>query len=297
MQINRLFEMIYILLNRETVTANEFAEQFEVSRRTIYRDVELLSAAGIPIYMTKGRGGGVALMPHFVLNKTVLTDGEKAEILSALQAVDAVSLEQTNTAIGKLSSMFGGGGSDWLEVDFSDWANGEEEAATFSALKTAILGKKQAAFLYHSGEGTLRRTVEPLKLCFKGQSWYLYAYCTLREDHRFFKLRRIRELVILDKSFQRSAPAKLFEGGKMFQDGFVTITLKIAKEMAYRVYDEFPQHQQQPDGTFVVQLTMPQGQWVYQYLATFGEYCEVLAPREVRLQIRDKLKKTLRKYG
>ncbi len=296
MQINRLFEMIYILLNKENMTAKAFAEHFEVSQRTIYRDVELLSAAGIPIYMTKGKGGGIALLPDFVLNKTVLTDNEKADILSALHAVDTVSLEQTNTAIGKLSSMFGGAGGDWLEVDFSNWANGEEEAAVFATLKTAILKKKKVAFLYHGSEGSVRRTVEPLKLCFKGQSWYLYAYCNLRSDYRFFKLRRIKELEVLDESFQRSATAKLFESDKLFGDDFVTITLKIAKEMAYRVYDEFPQHEVQPDGSFVVQMTMPRGDWVYHYLATFGEHCEVLSPEDVRLQIKEKLQKTLDQY-
>lgn len=296
MQISRLFEMIYILLNKDSMTAKAFAEHFEVSQRTIYRDVELLSAAGIPIYMTKGKGGGISLLPDFVLNKTVLTDSEKADILSALHAVDAVSLEQTNTAISKLSSMFGGANSDWLEVDFSGWANAEKEAAVFTTLKTAILSKKKAAFLYHSGEGSLRRVVEPLKLCFKGQSWYLYAYCTLRSDYRFFKLRRIKELSVLEDTFQRISPAKLFDGNKIFQDDFVTITLRLSDEMAYRVYDEFPQHELQADGSFLVQLVMPRGDWVYHYLATFGEHCEIISPEDIRLQIKEKLKKTLIQY-
>ena len=296
MQSNRLFEMIYLLLNRGTMTAKEFAEQFEVSRRTVYRDVELLSAAGIPIYMTKGKGGGISLMPDFVLNKAVLTDGEKADILSALHAVNAVSLEGTNTAVGKLSSLFGGGG-DWLEVDFSGWANAGEEAAVFAALKAAVLERKKATFLYHSGAGSTRRTVEPLKLCFKGQSWYLYAYCTLRDDARFFKLRRIKELQILEETFWRTAPARLFAPGKVFQDDFVTITLKIAGELAYRVYDEFPAFDRQPDGGFVVRLTMPRGDWVYHYLATFGEHCQVLSPEDVRLQVVEKLEKTLAQYS
>lgn len=296
MQINRLFEMIYILLDKETMTAKAFAEHFEVSPRTIYRDVELLSAAGIPIYMTKGKGGGIALLPDFVLNKTVLTDGEKADILSALCAVDAVNPERTNTAIGKLSSMFGGAGNDWLEVDFSGWANADEEAAVFASLKTAILGKRKATFLYHSGEGSTYRRVEPLKLCFKGQSWYLYAYCSLREDYRFFKLRRIKELAVLDETFGRTAPVKLFEDVKVFQDEFATITLRLSKEMAYRVYDEFTRYEQQPDGSFLVQVTMPQGEWLHYYLATFGEHCEVLAPEDIRLQVKEKLQKSLQKY-
>lgn len=296
MQINRLFEMIYILLNKETMTAKAFAEHFEVSQRTIYRDVELLSAAGIPVYMTKGKGGGISLLPDFVLNKTVLTDSEKTDILSALHAVEAVSPEQVSTAVSKLSSMFGSAVGDWLEVDFSDWSNGEEESAVFAVLKTAILRKKKAVFLYHGGEKSGWRIVEPLKLCFKGQSWYLYAYCTLRNDYRFFKLRRIKEMDVLDETFQRSSPGKLFEGEEIFKNNFITITLKLSKEMAYRVYDEFAQYEMQTDGGFIAQLTMPEGDWVYNYLATFGEHCEVLSPEDVRMQMRDRLQKTLRHY-
>lgn len=296
MQINRLFEMVYLLLSKDNVTAGELAKHFEVSPRTIYRDVELLSSAGIPIYMTKGKGGGIALLPNFVLNKAVLTDTEKSDILSALHAVEAVSLEQTNTAVQKLSSLFGGTNADWVEVDFSQWSNAEEEAQLFSTLKAAVLGRQCVAFDYHSSEASLRRKVEPLKLCFKGQSWYLYAYCTLRTDFRFFKLRRIKNLELLPEHFERTAPTKIFGEGKVFADDFVTITLKLSKEMAYRVYDEFSDYEQLADGSFRAKLTMPRGDWVYHYLATFGEHCEILEPEDIRCEVREKLQKTLSQY-
>jgi len=296
MQINRLFEMVYLLLNKDSITAGELASHFEVSPRTIYRDVELLSSAGIPIYMTKGKGGGISLLSDFVLNKAVLTDSEKSNILSALHAVDAVSLEQANTAVQKLSSLFGNTNVDWVEVDFSGWANADEETNLFSVLKAAIIGKKRVAFHYHSSEGSIHRTVEPIKLCFKGQSWYLYAYCTVRKDYRFFKLRRIKKLELLSEHFERSVPKKIFGDGKVFQDDFVTITLKLSREMAYRVYDEFSQYERLPSGAFNAQLSMPRGDWVYHYLATFGEHCEVLEPEDIRLQVKDKLQKTLAQY-
>lgn len=296
MQINRLFEMIYLLLNKDSITAGELAQHFEVSARTIYRDVELLSSAGIPIYMTKGKGGGISLLSDFVLNKAVLTDSEKSDILSALHAVDAVSLEQANSAVQKLSSLFGNTNADWIEVDFSGWANADEEAELFSTLKAAIIGKKRVEFQYHGSDGSMRRTVEPLKLCFKGQSWYLYAYCTVRLDYRFFKLRRMKELELLGEHFERPIPAKIFGGETAFQDDFVTITLKLSKEMAYRVYDEFSQYEVLSDGSFLAKLTMPKGDWVYHYLATFGQHCEVLEPKDIRLQVRDKLQKTLAQY-
>ncbi len=296
MQINRLFEMVYVLLNKESVTAGEMAKHFEVSTRTIYRDVELLSSAGIPIYMTKGKGGGISLLPDFVLNKAVLTESEKADILSALHAMDSISLEKTDTAVKKLSSLLGNADSDWIEVDFSGWVNAEEEALTFSTLKNAILQKVVVKFLYHSGKSSMEREVEPLKLCFKGQGWYLYGYCHVRRDYRFFKLRRIKELTVLTEQFKRQKPNKLFVGGKEFQDDFVTITLKFSKEMAYRVYDEFPNCELLPDGSFKAIHTMPRGEWVYYYLATFGEYCEILEPIDIRLQIKERLQKNLSQY-
>lgn len=296
MQINRLFEMIYLLLNKESVTAGELAVHFEVSPRTIYRDVELLSSAGIPIYMTKGKGGGISLLPNFVLNKIVLTDDEKSDILSALHAVEAVSLEQTNTAVQKLSSLFGNTNVDWVEVDFSGWANTDEEASVFSTLKAAITAKKKVAFHYHGSESNTQRTVEPLKLCFKGQSWYIYTFCNVRKDYRFFKLRRIKKLELLNECFERTAPTKIFGDIKIFQDDFVTITLRLSGKMAYRVYDEFSQYEILPNGDFIVQFTMPRGDWVYQYLATFGEHCEILEPEDIRLQIKEKLQKTLAHY-
>jgi predicted DNA-binding transcriptional regulator YafY len=296
MQINRLFEMVYLLLNKESITAGELARQFEVSPRTIYRDVELLSSAGIPIYMTKGKGGGISLLPDFILNKAVLTDDEKADILSALHAVDSVNLERTSTAVKKLSTMFGKESSDWVEVDFSGWANGREESETFANLKASILKKQVIQFLYHSGEGSLQRVVEPLKLCFKGQDWYLYAYCRLRFDYRFFKLRRMKELSILPEVFERPIPGKIFDKEKVLQNNRVTITLKISKEMAYRVYDEFTEYELLPDGGFLTRISMAEDEGLYYYLATFGEHCEVLHPENIRLQMKERLQKTFHLY-
>lgn len=296
MQINRLFETIYLLLNKESVTAGDLSQHFEVSTRTIYRDVELLSSAGIPIYMTKGKGGGISLLPDFVLNKTVLTDGEKENILSSLQAVSAVTPEDTQTAVEKLSSLFGNTSSDWIEVDFSSWSNGEKEAQVFSSLKSAILQKKCVSFLYHSGNGISKRVVEPIKLFFKSQNWYLYGFCKTRKDFRFFKLRRIKELDVLKQHFERTVDSKVLKEDRSFPDKFVNLTLKISEEMAYRVYDEFSEYEILPCGSFLVNFSMPIGQWLFYYVSTFGEHCEVLAPKEVRNQVIESLKKTLKQY-
>lgn len=297
MQINRLFEIIYILLNKKSVTSGYLSEHLEVSVRTIYRDVETLSAAGIPIYMSRGKGGGISLLPDFVLNHAVLTEEEKSEILSSIQAVNMISPPETTTTLKKLSSLFGEQNSDWIEVDFSAWENPGEEADLFYQLKTAILQKHVIRFTYSSGRGeTSERLVEPVKLCFKGQSWYLYAFCRTRQDFRFFKLRRIKEFVILDDVFSRPPPGRIFQHQEAFHDEFVTVTLKLSQEMAFRVYDEFPQFEALEDGSFLVQSRIPRGEWVYQYVCSFGEYCEVLEPEDIRLEIKEKLRRTLAIY-
>lgn len=297
MQINRLFEIVYILLDKKTVTAKALAQRFEVSSRTIYRDIETLSSAGIPVYMSKGKGGGISLLPDFVLNKTVITDEEKEDILSSLKAVNAVNLSKTDTALKKLSSLFGESSTDWIEVNFSSWANEQNETETFNTIKAAILGKKVISFSYASAKGQqTAREVEPLKLCFKSSAWYLYGYCKSRCDFRFFKLRRMRELCVSEQHFQRQSPNLIFSEENVFQEEYVKLKLKLSSQVAYKVYDEFDSYEQQEDGSFIAEINYPKGKWIPYYIATFGSYCEVLEPEEVRNDVIAELQNTLKHY-
>lgn len=297
MQINRLFEIVYILLDKKTVTSKELAERFEVSSRTIYRDIETLSSAGIPVYMSKGKGGGISLLPDFVLNKAVITNEEKEDILSSLKAVNAVNPNKTDTALNKLSSLFGESNTDWIEVDFSSWANAQNETETFNKIKSAILGKRRISFSYASAKGQqTAREVEPLKLCFKSGAWYLYGYCKSRCDFRFFKLRRIRELCISEQNFQRKFPNQIFSNENEFKEDYVKLKLKLSAEVAYRVYDEFDNYEQQEDGSFIAEINYPKGEWIFYYITTFGHYCEVLEPEDVRNNVKAELQNTLKHY-
>lgn len=297
MQINRLFEIIYILLDKKTATAKELAERFEVSTRTIYRDIETLSSSGIPVYMSKGKGGGISLLPDFVLNKAVITDKEKEDIVSSLKAVNAVSLSKTDTALTKLSSIFGESNTDWIEVDFSSWANPKSEIETFNTIKSAILKRVVIHFSYASAKGQrIERKVEPLKLCFKSGAWYVYGYCKSRCDFRFFKLRRIKNLFISDQTFQRKSPNKIFSEEKEFQEEYTKVKLKLSAKVAYRVYDEFDSYEQQEDGSFIVEIEYPKGDWIFYYVASFGEECEVLSPQEVRADVKRKFQNMLKNY-
>ncbi|GAA0075856.1 YafY family protein [Clostridium sp. CTA-5] len=300
MQVNRLFEIIYILLEKNIVTAKELAERFEVSQRTIYRDIETLSTAGIPVYMSKGKGGGISILPDFILNKAILTEEEKSEILSSIRAVNAVSFSdpEPEKVLKKLNNMLGDNDTDWIEVDFSNWGNAEKEKETFNNLKSAILSKKIVKFDYSSGKGeNISREVCPLKLYFKGQSWYMYGYCRIRNDYRFFKLRRIKDLCISKESFNIKAPKNIMKEDNIFNDEFITLKMRISSKMAYRVYDEFEDFKKLDDGSFFVTIEYPKGDWLFSYISSFGEECEVLEPQEIRKDIKNKIEKMLLNYS
>lgn len=307
MQINRLFEIIYILMEKKTVTAKTLAEHFEVSTRTVYRDIETLSAAGIPVYMSKGKGGGISLMPDFVLDKTVITEREREEIVSALKAMRAVGQEGTDAALQRLGSLFGGADTDWIEVDFSTWRGGADESELFGTIKSAILQKNVLLFSYANGSGeTIRREVCPLKLVFKGSAWYLYAYCRVREDYRFFKLSRIREVTETKQTFEQTCAGQVVGDSilTMSQGGaapsgktVVHLTLQIAEEAAYRVYDEFKNYSRQLDGSFIVETDFLQGEWVIYYIMSYGRYARVLSPPHIRDMVEEELKAMLDNYA
>ena len=180
MKNGRLFEILYLLVEKRAVTAGELAEKLEVSERTIYRDVDALSAAGIPVYAQKGKGGGIRLMDQFVLDRALLSGEQQDEILFALQAIRATGGGEE--ALSRLSALFRREGGDWLEVDFSDWGSGAAERENFSKVKRSILERRPLSFTYYSSAGeTSRRTAEPARLVFKAGCWYLSAFCQERQ--------------------------------------------------------------------------------------------------------------------
>jgi len=300
MQINRLFSIVYILLDKKTITAKELSERFEVSVRTIYRDIDTLSIGGIPIYTNKGKGGGISLIDNFVLNKSVLSEKEQNEILMSLQSLNAMKFLDVEPVLKRLSTIFNKESTNWIDVDFSRWGSADDEKEKFNIIKTAILSTKIISFDYFSsyGEKTLR-TVEPLKLVFKGQDWYLYGFCRLKSEFRIFKITRIRNMNLLNETFERDIPIDIWgEGDKSYKSKMVTLILKINERMAYRIYDEFHEENivKNPDGSFNVTANFPEGDWIYGYVMSYGEYAEVIEPKDIREIIKRKFQEGLKKY-
>jgi len=299
MQMNRLFEIVYVLLQEKSITAKTLAERFDVSQRTIYRDIDTLSLAGIPVYTEKGKNGGISLLPDFVLSKSILSEQEQNEILSALQGLSNVKTAETSQVLRKLSTIFNKTAANWLEVDFTDW--GYMNGRFFNDFKTAILEHRIVEFDYYStyGEKTCRR-VEPIQLWFKSKAWYIKGFCLTRQDMRLFKLTRVKNLILTNESFtERDLLAiRPTAGRDEHQKHDVTLKLKIEPEMTYRVYDEFDEDnvEKQPDGSFIVTVTWPEDDWVYGTILSYGEYIEVIEPEHIKEIIKNKMLKSVKKY-
>lgn len=297
MKNNRLFGIIYLLLSKETMTANELSEYFEVSTRTIYRDIETLSELNIPIYMSKGKNGGIHLLNNYKLDKTLLTDQEQNQILFSLQGVNKLQIDQDHI-YEKLKALFSKEEENWFEVDFSVWEDSEEHKKLFESMKDAIINKKVITFSYFSSYGTkTERKVEPLKLCFKYNSWYLSAYDKNKEDYRFFKIMRMKNLKQLDETFERKTPPSISQTDH--QEKKVELVLQIDKSLSYRVYDEFDNEAitKLDNGDFIVTVEFPMSDWIYGYILSFGNHIKVLKPEHLKKEIVEILKESLNNYS
>ena len=291
--VDRLFQIVYMLMEKPQMTAKELSEVFEVSERTIYRDVDKLTLAGIPIYTNQGKNGGISILPDYVLNKTVLTKDEKDRILESLNALSEVTFSKDSETMSKLHAFLGEQHQDWIEIAFSSWGNSEEEASLFAKIKDATLGHYFIEILYSGNQGaSTKRKVKPLKLCFKDQAWYLYAYCCLREDYRFFKLKRMSQLEVSDKHFEPEAVGKvLTEGTRNYVNTkeSIRVTLEISQEMAFRAYEELADVSVMDNGKLRCQMEINDKKWFTSYVLSYGSHMRILEPLEIKEYVRQEI--------
>ncbi len=296
MKNNRLFGILYLLLVKKRITASELADYFEVSVRTIYRDIETLSSYEIPIYMSKGKNGGITLLETYTLDKILLTEKEQKEILFSVQAMDELNCNN-NKLLDKMKAIFKNEEKNFIDVDFGIWENSLEHQQNFNTIKKAIIEKRKITFTYFNSYGEISdRNVEPLQLQFQYNSWYLLGYDTNKNDYRFFKLMRIDSIMLLEEQFSRTIPDKKIDFESLTNK--TKITLEIKKELSYRVYDEFDTSSitKLENGDFIVQMEVPLNDWVYGYLLSFGENIKVISPEDVKRIVKEKVEKMIINY-
>lgn len=301
MKINRLTEIIVTLLNKDIVTAKELAHKFSVSTRTIYRDIEELSLSGIPVYMTKGKNGGISLLEEYSVNKAILSAKDKQSLIVALKMLEATNYPEINSVINKIGFMLNKEElSNWIDIDFSRWGSDFNENDKFNQIKMAILNNKAIEFSYINSYGNYStRIIEPMKLMYKGQTWYLHGFCRLKKEARIFRITRIKDLVIKNENFiRRNVKYINTIPSKQMIENMVNLKLKLRKDVLYRIFDDFDQDKviDNKDGTYDVSIKFPENEWLYGYILSFGNSVEVIEPKYIRDIILNKMKETIKLY-
>lgn len=302
MKINRLIEITTILLNRKTVTATELAERFGVSTRTIYRDIDVLSTSGVPVVSMQGANGGISILEDYTLNRTSLSEKESENIIFALQAMQVTKYPEIDTILDKLGSLFRNSATDWISIDFSPWGSNPNEYNKFETIRTAVIQSKMIEVDYiNAFNQKSHRKLAPLRLIFKGQAWYLWAFCHDRRDFRTFRISRMKDVQPIDETFERSSLVNQTGNENEKEINIrpnVHLLLQFTEAALYRLYDDYDDSViiNNGDGTYTLELDFPEDDWVYGYILSFGENVKVIEPAYIRNIIIEKAEKMLNYY-
>ncbi len=301
MQIDRLIQMVFLLLSREKITAGQLAEELQVSAKTIYRDLNILSSAGIPVMSQRGYGGGISLLQGFSLDKSYFTEEEQGNIIHALQILKSSNYPDADKSLNKVAGLFSRQlKSQWLDIDLSHWGSPEQERGSIAALEGAVINRHVITFTYYNSRMTVSsQTAEPLKLVFKSHTWYLAAYSHAENEIRTYRLSRMRDILITDRLFSRELP-KDYSITPTYREEYniPVFILHFSEKIAYKVYDEFQEKyiKRLDDGTLEVTFRYRLSEWTFLYLLSFGEYVEIIEPAEARTMLREKAEKIYSMY-
>ncbi len=294
MKIDRLMGILAILLQKDTVTAPYLAEQFEVSKRTINRDVEALCKAGIPVVTRRGTGGGISIMENYKIDRTVFSTEEMRDIVAGLRSLDSVhGTRRYRQLMEKLSA----GSSDLLEgnssilIDLSSWYK-ESLSPKIELIRKAIDERREMEFFYYSPREESIRRIEPYYLVFRWSSWYVWGWCLSRQDFRLFKLNRMEELHMREESFQRKAAFPELQNEKIFPGG-IRVKALFEAGCKWRLVEEFGRNcfEEQKDGKLLFQADYTDKESLISWILTFRDQVTLLEPESIRQEIGETIAK------
>jgi len=300
MKIDRLIGIITILLQREKTTVSQLAQRFEVSCRTIQRDVDAICKAGIPVVSMQGYGGGLSLADGYKLDKTVLTEKELLAILAGVRSIDSVSKNNCGqTLIEKFSS----GKTILTEqnsilINLASWYQ-SSLPDKIERIRLAIRNRENIAFVYYSEKGESERTIEPYRILFQWSAWYVYGYCSAQGDFRLFRFNRLWELRNTSTFFEpRPLPDEKTAFENYFQTETVELTALFDVRAKYRLIEEYG-----PDcftvfesGGLLFRRSFSSVSYVTRWLFSFGDQVKVLAPSFLITTLREQAENMVRQY-
>lgn len=300
MKIDRLIGILSVLLQKEKTTAPELADRFEVSRRTINRDIEDLCRAGIPIRTAQGIGGGISIMDGYRMDRTILTSKDMQMILAGLRSLDSVS---GSSYYGQLMEKIQTGSSEFITgrdsilIDLSSWYR-DSLAPKIEIIQDAIGDRRLIKFRYYAPSGESERTVEPYYLVFRWSSWYLWAWCLKRKDFRLFKLNRMDGVQITEKNFKcRDATMPDLSNEKIFPGG-IKVKALFEADQKWRLIEEFGTScfTENDDGRLLFTADYTDMENLITWILTFGDKAEVIEPEEVREKVRTAIEAMIKNY-
>lgn len=300
MKIDRLIGILSVLLQEETVTAPELAERFEVSRRTINRDIDDLLYAGIPIRTTQGVGGGISIADGYKVDRTILTSKDMQMILAGLRSLDSIS---GSGYYGQLMEKLQVGSSDFVSgrdsilIDLSSWYK-ESLAPKIESIQDAIANRHLITFTYYGPKGESKRKIEPYYVVFKWSSWYVWGRCLARKDFRLFKLNRMDKVKETKTEFAaRSVPVPDLSTERIFPGG-TRVKALFAPEVKWRLVEEFGPEcfNETKDGNLLFEREYTNEDNLISWILTFGDKAEILEPEDMREKFITTLKNIQTRY-
>lgn len=278
--------MLSILLQEEKVTAPKLAEKFEVSRRTINRDIEDLCKAGIPIITSQGAGGGISIMDGYKLDRTILSSKDMQMIMAGLRSLDSVS---GSHYYGQLMEKIKSGSSDYISgnesilIDLSSWYK-DSLSPKIEMVQDAIELGKTLKFQYYAPSGNTERKVEPYFLIFKWSSWYVYGYCLLRNDYRLFKLNRMTSMDLEENFEKRSeVPMPDLSNKKVFP-AQKKVKAVFDSSMKWHLIEEYGAESftERPDGKLLFEHDYADDEGLLSWMLSLRNQVTVLEPESIR---------------
>jgi predicted DNA-binding transcriptional regulator YafY len=299
-KINRLIGILTILLQNEKVTAPFLAEKFEVSRRTINRDIEDICSAGIPIVTTQGYDGGISIADGYKIDKTILTAEELQAIFIGLKSLDSISKYSHTSCIedkfsNKKNSVFSVENN--ILIDLSSHYK-DSLIQKVDIIRTAIKQKTLLSFCYYYSKGETNRLIEPYLLVFRWSSWYVLGYCLEKNDFRLFKLNRLWDLKFTNGHFsQRNLPVDKLEFDQYFSKEIKLVAL-FEESVKYRLIEEYgvDSFTYTKDNKLLLKVDFTNKDNLISWILSFGDTVEILEPKEIRKDIRNHSLNMLKKY-
>lgn len=302
MKLDRLLSIVVILLNKDRVSAKELASRFEVTTRTIYRDIDSINMAGIPIISYPGNDGGFGIMENFRLERHIFTEEDIIEVLSALKGMTGlIHSERIRSAADKFANMIEGKkGTDFFDdgiiIDINPWGSKSRIDSDFRTIYSAILSRKKLSFSYSDYNGKYSsRTVEPISLVFKAYSWYLYSYCLEKNDYRIFRLSRIKNISVSKESC--SGEKRKYQSDYSIKQE-TDITIRFRNSFETLISEFFPESRIEKSANFsTITFKAQNEEWLYKILLGMGRDIEIVSPKSVRESFIKYLKEISSKYS